>query len=146
MERYRTSPGWPGEMTLNDTPSGAAEYCYNKNKRNKEGKVVEARWYLPTISELEYALENIMVYLMYFKTNGIGHQIPVLPEIREMMGKIPIMHGQPVSNTTRMMMKLQMKDSYTIKVPLIKKDINCALKNSVFVLPTFINRQVTHLR
>ncbi|MDY3789325.1 hypothetical protein [Bacteroides fluxus] len=63
-----------------------------------------------------------------------------------MMGKIPIMHGQPVSNTTRMMMKLQMKDSYTIKVPLIKKDINCALKNSVFVLPTFINRQVTHLQ
>lgn len=58
MEQYRTSPGWPGEMTLNDTPSGAAEYCYNKNKRNKEGKVVEARWYLPTISELEYALEK----------------------------------------------------------------------------------------
>ena len=58
MERYRQSSQWRGEMTLNDTPSGAAEYCYNKNKRDENGHVVEARWFLPTISELEYALEK----------------------------------------------------------------------------------------
>lgn len=59
MNKYRSSSQWRGnEMTLNDTPSGAAEYCYNKNKRDEEGKVVEARWFLPTISELEYALEK----------------------------------------------------------------------------------------
>lgn len=59
MEKYRESSQWRGyEMTLNDTPSGAAEYCYNKNKRDEEGNVVEARWFLPTISELEYALEK----------------------------------------------------------------------------------------
>lgn len=58
MERYRQSSQWRGEMTLNDTPSGVAEYCYNKNKRNENGRVVEARWFLPTISELEYALEK----------------------------------------------------------------------------------------
>ena len=59
MAKYRDSNLYPGrEMTLNDTPSGAAEYCYNKNKRNEDGTVSEARWFLPTISELEYALER----------------------------------------------------------------------------------------
>lgn len=62
MHKYRQSAQWPGhEMTLNDTPSGAAEYCYNKNKRDTDGHVVEARWFLPTISELEYALEKFYV-------------------------------------------------------------------------------------
>lgn len=59
MNRYRSSNQWRGhEMTLNESPSGAAEYCYNKNKRDENGNVIEARWYLPTISELEYALEK----------------------------------------------------------------------------------------
>ena len=60
MDKYRANRNlWRGhEMTLNDEPSGAAEYCYNKNKRDANGNVVEARWYLPTISELEYALER----------------------------------------------------------------------------------------
>lgn len=58
MQKYRETESYEGELTLNDTPSGAAEYCYNKNKRDTNGKVVEARWYLPTISELEYALEK----------------------------------------------------------------------------------------
>lgn len=57
MQKYRATGSYK-ELKLNDTPSGAAEYCYNKNKRNTNGKVVEARWYLPTISELEYALEK----------------------------------------------------------------------------------------
>lgn len=59
MAKYRENVGtlWK-EMTLNDKPRGAAEYCYNKNKRNADGTVPETRWYLPTISELEYAIEK----------------------------------------------------------------------------------------
>lgn len=45
-------------MTLNDVPRSAAEYCFNKNIRNPNThKVDDIHWYLPTISELEYALE-----------------------------------------------------------------------------------------
>ena len=58
MDQFRQRDEYDGEMTLNDTPYGAAEYCYNKNKRDKDGNVVEARWFLPTISELEYMLEK----------------------------------------------------------------------------------------
>lgn len=68
MDKYRESTQWRGyEMTLNDEPSGAAEYCYNKNKRDKDGNVVEARWYLPTISELEYALEKYYINFEVFQ-------------------------------------------------------------------------------
>lgn len=64
MEKYRewwkkNKPGveWK-EMTLKDKPRSAAEYCYNKNKRNGDGSVPETRWYFPTISELEYAIDK----------------------------------------------------------------------------------------
>ena len=64
MAEYRNQRGtWRGhEMTLNELPSGAAEYCYNKNKRQDGEKGTlrdkDVRWYLPTTSELEYALET----------------------------------------------------------------------------------------
>ena len=69
MAQYRVYNGdddgngaWRGhEMTLNEKPSGAAEYCYNKNKRERgsDGFLTDknVRWFLPTTSELEYALE-----------------------------------------------------------------------------------------
>lgn len=46
------------EITLNDKPRAAAEYCYNKNKRNSAGKVTECHWFHPTIRELEAAIEK----------------------------------------------------------------------------------------
>lgn len=46
------------EITLNDKPRAAAEYCYNKNKRDSEGKVTECHWFHPTIRELEAAIEK----------------------------------------------------------------------------------------
>lgn len=65
MEQCRNHDSWTNvegreneEMTLNTKPSGAAEYCYNKNMRNEEGHVVNVEWYLPTISELEYAIDK----------------------------------------------------------------------------------------
>lgn len=30
----------------------AARYCYNKNKRNKDGEIIEAKWFLPAIDQL----------------------------------------------------------------------------------------------
>lgn len=46
-----------GNMTLNDVPSSAAEYCYNKNKRNRDDHSVSTiRWCLPSVYELERAL------------------------------------------------------------------------------------------
>lgn len=45
-----------GNMTLKDIPNSAAEYCYNKNKRNSDGSVSTVRWCLPSVRELEGAL------------------------------------------------------------------------------------------
>lgn len=36
----------------------AARYCYNKNKRDASGKVVEENWYLPSIDELKPLTAN----------------------------------------------------------------------------------------
>lgn len=56
-----------GEMDLNEKPESAAEYCYNKNKRNNSGVVVDGNgnkitensssgWFLPGIRQLEEIL------------------------------------------------------------------------------------------
>ena len=37
----------------NGMPLSAIEYCYNKNKRNSQGKVDKIEWYLPAIDEIE---------------------------------------------------------------------------------------------
>lgn len=58
MKKLRDNLQQDQEMTLNMQPRGAAEYCYNKNRRNSEGKVLNVHWYMPTISELEYAIEK----------------------------------------------------------------------------------------
>lgn len=44
-----------GERTLrlSENPRSAAEYCYNKNKRNASGEVTEVHWYLPAIGEIQ---------------------------------------------------------------------------------------------
>ena len=48
----------PYDITLNDKPRGASEYCYNKNKRNEQGKVEICHWFHPTIRELERAIDD----------------------------------------------------------------------------------------
>lgn len=53
-------------LDLNTTPRAAAEYCYNKNKRNTNGTVAnfteqtESGWYLPSIPQLESLLVQHM--------------------------------------------------------------------------------------
>ena len=41
------------DITLVEAPQSAFAYCYNKNKRNSSGKVVEQKWFLPAIDEIE---------------------------------------------------------------------------------------------
>ena len=43
-------------ITLEDLPSSAIEYCYNRNKRNADGTISTTVWYMPAIDEIE----NIM--------------------------------------------------------------------------------------
>ena len=38
---------------MDDKPESAIEYCYNRNKRNADGQVVSANWYLPNILEIQ---------------------------------------------------------------------------------------------
>ena len=57
------------EMTLNEVPRTAAEYCYNKNKRDKDGNVTDMKWYLPAIAELEYFLEDEFTTFKDFQDN-----------------------------------------------------------------------------
>lgn len=47
-----------GEMNLNEIPNSAAEYCYNRNKRNNQGLVSDEDkvWFLPGIRQMERAL------------------------------------------------------------------------------------------
>ena len=40
-------------LTMDQQPSGAVEYCYNRNKRKADGSVAAVDWYLPSADELE---------------------------------------------------------------------------------------------
>ncbi len=40
-------------LTMDQQPSGAVEYCYNRNKRNSDGSITKIQWYLPSADELE---------------------------------------------------------------------------------------------
>lgn len=52
-EIYTKSNGEVKVLTMADQPSGAVEYCYNRNKRNSGGSVAAVDWYLPSADELE---------------------------------------------------------------------------------------------
>ena len=41
------------KLNLTQSPSSAFAYCYHKNKRNAEGMVVNQKWFLPAIDEIE---------------------------------------------------------------------------------------------
>lgn len=49
-------------LALNQNPKSAIEYCYNKNKRDKDGKVVDVEWYLPAIDEIEEIVTSTYEY------------------------------------------------------------------------------------
>lgn len=41
------------KLNLTQAPSSAFAYCYHKNRRNSDGDVVELKWFLPAIDEIE---------------------------------------------------------------------------------------------
>lgn len=45
-------------LDLASKPGSAVEYCYNKNKRNEDGQVVDDSWYLPAIDEVEEIMKS----------------------------------------------------------------------------------------
>lgn len=51
-----------------EEPASAFHYCYGKNKRNADGSVVSAHWYMPGIRELERAL--VQYYLTFEDFQG----------------------------------------------------------------------------
>ncbi len=56
-EIYTKSNGGVKILTMADQPSGAVEYCYNRNKRNPDGSVSKVEWYLPSTDEMEEIAE-----------------------------------------------------------------------------------------
>lgn len=56
-------------MSLNDKPRSAAEYCYNKNKRNDDGSISNAKWFLPGIRQLESILTTYYSQYPEFQQN-----------------------------------------------------------------------------
>ena len=73
MQQFRNhDPNGEGldqpDITLNNKPRSAAEYCYNKNRRNADGEVEECHWYFPTIREMEHAMDQ---YYSYEAFNGV---------------------------------------------------------------------------
>ena len=60
-------------MNLNEKPRSAAEYCYNKNKRNDNGVVQgmtnSSGWFLPGIRQLEAILTSYCNTYPEFQNN-----------------------------------------------------------------------------
>lgn len=58
-------------MTLNDKPRSAVEYCWNRNKRNSEGVVVDGteKYFLPGIRQMEDALTTYYNSFLEFQGN-----------------------------------------------------------------------------
>ena len=52
-EIVENSNGSVKKLTMDEQPSGAVEYCYNRNKRNSDGSIAKVEWYLPSADELE---------------------------------------------------------------------------------------------
>ena len=67
-----------GTLTLAQEPLSAVEYCYNKNKRDADGKVVladEKGWYLPAVDEIEDIV-------MSTYGDGAGYSYSRFPDFR----------------------------------------------------------------
>ena len=70
MQKYRdTHPNDPDDIDLNTKPRGAAEYCYNKNKRSSDGRVTTCNWFFPTIREIEHAIDKYFDEYREFQNN-----------------------------------------------------------------------------
>ena len=53
-------------IALDEKPQSAFAYCYNRNKRDRNGNVVSQNWYMPAIDELEEIMTNSYLYFTDF--------------------------------------------------------------------------------
>ena len=53
-------------IALDEIPQSAFAYCYNRNKRDRNGNVVSQNWYMPAIDELEEIMTNSYLYFTDF--------------------------------------------------------------------------------
>lgn len=64
-------------MTLNEQPGSAAEYCWNRNKRNgADGTVTNAKYFLPGIRQMEDALTTYYNKFPEFQGNYYWSSTP----------------------------------------------------------------------
>ena len=68
-EIFTKSNGGVKVLELDDQPSGAVEYCYNRNKRNSNGSIAKVEWYLPSADELEDFIVPAYSYFKEFQDN-----------------------------------------------------------------------------
>lgn len=53
-------------IALDETPQSAFAYCYNRNKRDRNGNVASQKWYMPAIDELEEIMTKSYLYFSDF--------------------------------------------------------------------------------
>ena len=56
-------------IALDEDPKSAYAYCYNRNKRDANGKVAKVEWYLPAIDEIEDIVESAHGAFKEFQNN-----------------------------------------------------------------------------
>ena len=89
------------DYSLDQSPESAVAYCYNKNKRNANGEVVNIKWYLPSIDEIEDIMEtDYLAFNGVFQKNfywscqpafdmkslEINISVPILGDIGDLQG------------------------------------------------------------
>lgn len=83
-----STSGNPGNFTdgslYNDY---AARYCYNKNKRDADGNIIECKWYLPAIDELKPLTSSLTTTSAAWEpvamTGGKGYWSSTVPTYNE---------------------------------------------------------------
>ena len=68
-EIFENSNGAVKSLTMAEQPSGAVEYCYNRNKRNADGSIAAVEWYLPSADELEDFIVTAYASFKEFQDN-----------------------------------------------------------------------------
>lgn len=54
--------GTIGALQMDEMPTSAIEYCYNRNKRYANGSIASVDWYIPAIDEMEDIIVNAYSY------------------------------------------------------------------------------------
>ena len=63
-------------LELESIPRSAAEYCYNKNKRNSKGIVEKENWYLPAIGEIQHITQKAYTDFLVFQSKSYWSSQP----------------------------------------------------------------------